>query len=70
VMTSRSNRRWDDAAVGSSAPERVDLYGTPVADFIRASGHEHRIQQAGHMSAPDRAEVTAESSCTDGAVHT
>jgi hypothetical protein len=69
-MANRSNREWEQAAVGSSAAQRVDLYGPPVADFIRASGHVHRIEQAGHMSAPDRANVTSESSCADGAVHT
>jgi hypothetical protein len=67
-MANRSNPEWENAAVGSSATKRVDLYGTPGADFIRASGHVHRVKQAGHMSAPDRIAIAAESSCADGAV--
>jgi hypothetical protein len=35
----------EQAAVGSSAVKRVDLYGTPAADFIRASGHVHRVNR-------------------------
>jgi hypothetical protein len=69
-MANRSNRGWGEAAVGSSAAERVDLYGFPSADFIRASGHADRIKQAGHMSAPDRASLTSENPCIEGAVHT
>jgi hypothetical protein len=70
VMANRSNRGWGEAAVGSSATKRVDLYGFPSADFIRASGHANRVEQAGHMSAPDRARRTSENPCIDGAVHT
>jgi hypothetical protein len=44
-MAHRSNRGWEHAAVGSSATKRVDLNGTPAADFIRASGHVHRINR-------------------------
>jgi hypothetical protein len=69
-MANRSNRGWGKAAVGSSAAKRVDLYGFLSADFIRASGHADRVEQAGHMSAPDRASQTSEKPCTDGAVHT
>jgi hypothetical protein len=54
-MANRSNRGRDQAAVGSSATKRGDLYGFLSADFIRASGHADRVEQAGHMSAPDRA---------------
>lgn len=68
MMANRSNRGWDQAAVGSSAAKRDDLYGFPSADFIRASGHANRIKQAGHMSAPDRARRTSENPCIDGAV--
>jgi hypothetical protein len=70
VMANRSNRGWGEAAVGSSATKRDDLYGFPSADFIRASGHADRVKQAGHMSAPDRAHRTSETPCIDGAVHT
>ena len=69
-MANRSNRGRGEAAVGSSATERVDLYGFLSADFIRASGHVNRVKQAGHMSAPDRASQTPENPCIDGAVHT
>ena len=67
VMANRSNRGWDQAAVGSSATKRGDLYGFPSADFIRASGHADRVKQAGHMSAPDRA-GNSDNPCIDGAV--
>jgi hypothetical protein len=66
-MANRSNRGSDEAAVGSSATERVDLYGFPSADFIRASGHADRVKQVGYMSAPDRASRTSENPCIDGA---
>jgi len=55
-----------EAAVGPSATERVDLYGLPSADFIRASSHADRVEEAGHMSAPDRTSRTPETPCTDG----
>jgi len=55
-----------EAAVGPSATERVDLYGFPSADFIRASSHADRVKHARHMSAPDRTNRTPENPCTDG----
>jgi hypothetical protein len=65
-MANWSNRGWDQAAVGPSATERGDLYGFLSADFIRASGHAHRVKQAGHISAPDRAS-NSENPCIKGA---
>jgi hypothetical protein len=59
-MANRSNRGWGEAAVGSSATNRDDLYGFPSADFIRASGHVDRVKQAGHMSAAARMRRTSE----------
>jgi hypothetical protein len=69
MMANRSNRGWEQAAVGSSATKRGDLYGFLSADFIRASGHANRTKQAGHMSAPDRVS-NSENPCVEGAVHT
>jgi len=43
-MANLSNRGWENAAVGSSATDCVDLHGISRADFIRASGHVHRIE--------------------------
>ncbi len=45
VMASWSNRGWGEAAVGSSATKRDDLYGFSSAGFIRASGHANRVEQ-------------------------
>jgi hypothetical protein len=50
--------------------ERGKLIGIRSADFIRASGHEHRAKQAGHMTAPDHAPKPEKTPCTRGAVHT
>jgi hypothetical protein len=36
----------------------AELIGTQSADRIRASGHARRVEQAGHMSAPDRADLS------------
>ena len=38
--------------------EPAELIGTRSADRIRASGHARRVEQAGHMSAPDRANIS------------
>src|SRR5207237_10552660 len=40
------------------APSPSAYIGTQSADRIRASGHARRIEQAGHMSAPDRADLS------------
>jgi hypothetical protein len=51
--------------------ERAELIGTRSADRIRASGHVRRVEQAGHMSAPDRRTSAAMfPPCAVGAVHT
>ena len=34
--------------------QRATVIWEPVADFIRASGHDDRNQQAGYMTAPDQ----------------
>ena len=65
-MANRSNRGWGEAAVGSSATKRDDLYGLSSADFIRASGHANRVKQAGHMSAPDRTRRTSKNLASTG----
>jgi hypothetical protein len=44
VMTNRSNR-GSGKPEGLTRHERDDLIGTGSADFIRASGHEHRIDR-------------------------
>src|SRR5947207_15496212 len=36
----------------------AELIGTQSADRIRASGHARRVEQAGHRSAPDRADLS------------
>jgi len=51
--------------------ERAELRGTPSADRIRASGHARRLEQAGHMTAPDRDNRQSRfRPCGAGAVHT
>ena len=64
--------------MGHAILERVLLFGTRSADYIRASGHSGCIatevilqaKQAEYMAAPERFAETSDSSCTAGAVHT
>ena len=64
--------------MGHAILERVLLFGTRSADYIRASGHNDCIatevilqaKQAEYMAAPERFAETSDSSCTAGAVHT
>ena len=61
---------WDNPETGRRF-ERAELRGTRSADRIRASGHVRRIEQAGHMTAPDRDHRQSHfSTCGAGAVHT
>jgi len=46
--------------------EPAELIGTRSADRIRASGHARRVEQAGHMSAPDRADLSERNPLRDG----
>ena len=65
--------------MGHAIVERVRLFGTRSADYIRASGHSGCIAtevilskrpQAEYMTAPERFAEKSDSSCTAGAVHT
>jgi hypothetical protein len=64
--------------MGHAIVERVLLFGTRSADYIRASGHNGCIatgqastrKQAEYMAAPERFADKSDSSCTAGAVHT
>ena len=64
--------------MGHATLERVLLFGTRSADYIRASGHSGCIatevilqaKQAEYMTAPERFAEMSDSPCTAGAVHT
>jgi hypothetical protein len=47
-----------DNPITGRGPEPAELIGTRSADRIRASGHARRVEQAGHMAAPDREAVS------------
>ena len=55
------------ARLATSASQRVGLIGTSIADFIRASGHQRRVNRPDTGLHPDPAAPL--STCTAGAVH-
>ncbi len=78
LMRNGRDRRLGKPVMGHAIVERVLLFGTRSADYIRASGHCGRIatgqastrKQAVYMAAPERFADQSDSSCNAGAVHT
>src|ERR1700688_3464629 len=78
LMRNGRDRRSGKPVMGHAIVERVLLFGTRSADYIRASGHSgciaiELILQATTGRIHDRTRTlrkTSDSSCTAGAVHT
>ena len=78
LMRNGRDRRLGEPVMGHATLERVRMFGTRSADYIRASGHDGCIatevilqaKQAEYMTAPERFAEKSDSSCTAGTVHT